>query len=391
MTTIGMLRNLCVPLLAASAGVSAQQALWEAAPGFRDFGAIAVSGGVVLTGNITGKGGTFAFDLQTGKLLWKLPGQMRNGPAAAAGRGFTVNDAGSDNYRLNAFDLKTGKVLWSKESPRFWSDSDLLLDSGRLYFAANDGKARAFDAATGALAWEFPFSPGRGNCPTTMAAAGGLVYFGGGEFPSNNSQGVFLWALDAGTGKEVWRFASKPDSWSRIGECVTAPAVAGGLVTVSGSNILYALDAGTGALRWKREVRRNVEGRDRARTLSPPYIAGGQVYAIFEEGLTGWNLRDGSPAFEFPGHFPPEQSIRRIASADGLLYFTANFEQPEADGNRQGFLYALDPATKRVTWKHRVNRESQYHDPTTWPTRYFTLTGGALLYENYGLIAKITR
>jgi outer membrane protein assembly factor BamB len=60
-------------------------------------------------------------------------------------------------------------------------------------------------------------------------------------------------------------------------------------------------------------------------------------------------------------------------------------------GNRQGFLYALDPATKQIRWKHRVNRPSQYNDPAVWPTSCFALGEGAVYYENYGFVAKVKR
>src|SRR4051812_38661816 len=54
---------------------------WEAKPGFRDFGQMAVSGDVVVTGNITSRGGVFAFSAATGKPLWSLPGgQLRGSP-----------------------------------------------------------------------------------------------------------------------------------------------------------------------------------------------------------------------------------------------------------------------------------------------------------------------
>jgi len=71
------------------------------------------------------------------------------------------------------------------------------------------------------------------------------------------------------------------------------------------------------------------------------------------------------------------------------VYFIANLEQPKTQGNRQGFLYAVDLATARVQWKHRVNREQPYVNE--WPTTYFALDGSAVYYENSGLLAKVSR
>ncbi len=381
-----------VVMLAVGTAVgSGQELLWESKLGFTGVGPIAVSGGVVVTGNTTANKGTVGLDEQTGKLLWRLPGQMKNGPAADGSHAYTISLVSGDNYRLTAADLKTGKVVWTFEARGLGSTTDLRADGGRVYVAGDDGVARAFDAVTGKLLWEFRYSPGKGMCPTTITQSGGFVYFGGGEENYAKSQGVFLWALDAATGKEAWRFAAKPETWSRIGECVTAPAVSDGVVAVAGAHIVYGLDARTGAEKWKQQVMRQVEGRLRARNLSAPHIMGGMVYAMFEEGLGGWALKTGAPAFEFAGRFPPDQDTRSIASADGILYFTSNFETPEMQGNRQGFLYALDPATKQIRWKHRVNRPSQYNDPAVWPTSCFALGEGAVYYENYGFVAKVKR
>ena len=57
-------------LLAAAPG----SLIWEARPGPRDFGAMIESGGLVVTGNVTGEGGIFAFDAATGALRWRFRG-----------------------------------------------------------------------------------------------------------------------------------------------------------------------------------------------------------------------------------------------------------------------------------------------------------------------------
>jgi len=76
-----------------------------------------------------------------------------------------------------------------------------------------------------------------------------------------------------------------------------------------------------------------------------------------------------------------------LALADGVAYFIANLEQPKAQGNRQGFLYAVDLATAQALWKHRVNREKPYVDE--WPTTYFAADSNSVYYENSGFLAKV--
>src|SRR5450631_2279495 len=60
--------------------------LWEAKPGPRDFGPPVEASGVVVTGNITGEGGLYAFSAETGKLLWKSRGGQSRGKLASDGQ-----------------------------------------------------------------------------------------------------------------------------------------------------------------------------------------------------------------------------------------------------------------------------------------------------------------
>lgn len=360
---------------------------WEARPGFRDFSSMAIAGDAVVTGNTSGRGGTFAFDAATGKLLWRIPGQMKGEPAAAGDAVFSVNDVGGDTFRLSALARKSGKPLWSVAGVKLGQrNGPPLASGGSVWLLSDNGKAGRYDAATGKLLWEHAYSPGRGYCPTALSLAEGILYFGGGEEPGARSQGRFLWALDAATGKELWRFAARPETGSP-GECVEAPAVAGGVVVTAAWNVLFALDAKTGALRWKQEVRRMVGGRNRRRTLSEPVIAGGAVYSYSQEGLLGWDLNTGNQVFEFPGNFPAEEHRNRMAAAGGILYFTANVTEPGAASSR--YLNALDLKTRRILWSHRVNRPSGPGAEADWRTRFFLPAGGAVYYENAMILVKL--
>lgn len=378
-------------LLLLGSAVGAQELLWEARAGFRDFGPIAVVDGVVVSGPPNGDRGLVGIDAASGRILWRAKGQVASGPAGDGRHVYAAVRVDQLVHRVIALDAKTGKQLWAAEGERWGGASRVHVADGRVFVVGLDGKARAFDAATGKLLWTFTYSPGKGYCPTDIASADGRVYFGGGESAHPRSQGVNLWALDAATGQEVWHYALKPERYSRIGECVQAPAVANGIVALTGSNLILGLDAASGQVLWQQAVLGVVDGFERRRPLSAPHIADGRVYAIYEEGLAGWDLATGARVLSFAGRFPPAERIRRIESADGRLYFTANFEQPEASRNRQGFLYALDLASGKVAWSHRVNRPSQYSDPDTWPTSEFTLDRDAIYYENFQFLAKLRR
>ena len=127
-------------------------------------------------------------------------------------------------------------------------------------FRANPARTGVFpsDGPTtlSELVWTFKTdvrSVGFGSSP---AVAGGVVYVG--------SLDNWLYALDARTGQEKWRFKTDDDVFS-------SPAVAGGMVYVgSWDNWLYALDAETGQEKWRFKTGGPV--------ASSPAIAGGVVY-----------------------------------------------------------------------------------------------------------------
>jgi len=371
---------------AATQTVSAdREARWETQTGFRDAGKIVVADGVVVTGNINGKGGTFAYDAATGKRLWQAPGHLRAGPVTDGRRVYSTNTG----VGLSAFDLKTGKVAWTVAGAETADGADLLLSDGRVFAVDDHGKLRVYEAASGRPLWVHEYSPGGylTYCPTTPVAADGLVYYAGDD--QNTPSQAFLWALNATTGEVVWRHAVKPNRADRYGSCVTPAAVGAGVVTVASNHVMLGLDGRTGAEKWRKAVERRVDGVAEPRPLSAPFVHDDRVYAIFEEGLIGWDVASGRRAFEFAGNFPASNYHRMLALAEGTVYFIANLEQSKAQGNRQGFLYAVDLATARVQWRHRVNREQPYVNE--WPTTYFAVDGSTVYYENAGLLAKVSR
>jgi outer membrane protein assembly factor BamB len=224
---------------------------WEARPGFRDFGKMAVSDGVVVTGNATGTGGTFGFHAATEALLWGTHGkQMKGAPAVDSQAAYVVGYVDGLRFGLSSLALKTGKPNWSVEEPDLGiHDAAPLVAPGRVYLISENGKVKAYDSLTGKPVWEQAYGPGKGKCPTAMSLADGVLYFGGGEVSYGGSAGRFLWALDAATGKVLWRYQAKPEEYDSGGACVTPPAVSGGIVVTASEHVLFALDAKTGALR----------------------------------------------------------------------------------------------------------------------------------------------
>jgi outer membrane protein assembly factor BamB len=121
--------------------------------------------------------------------------------------------AASGENRVYAIDVKRGRVLWTftteaapRLAPTIWE--------GRAYVGSDDGRVHCLDAITGKSIWEFnaAISPQRllgydrfGSIWPVRAGVmvdDGVAYFTAGLFPS---EGIYLFAVDAGTGKLKYR------------------------------------------------------------------------------------------------------------------------------------------------------------------------------------------
>ncbi len=188
----------------------------------------------------------YALDAATGKERWRFAanGAICSSPrvfaAETAGRpmaaGLALLCFGADSDSFYALDAATGALRW-----KFDGHSDRYLkpasDSGLVFFGSMDGNVYALALATGALAWRYPTGSG---IATDVILADGILYAG--------SRDHCFYALRADSSL-LWRFET-PDV---IGHgCTVAPGPEGAVVYFGGcDNNLYAVDAATGALRWK--------------------------------------------------------------------------------------------------------------------------------------------
>ena len=140
-----------------------------------------------------------------------------------------------------ALDLEQQAGLRDPEWPQF------------LHDAAHSGHGPATLTLRGRRAWTHPVV---GPVIASPVVAGGVVYFGGTD--------GYLHALDAGSGRELWRFAVGAELVN------TTPVVHGGLVYTGASGAaFFALDRRTGRPRWSAALR--------AEPTAPPVVAGGLV------------------------------------------------------------------------------------------------------------------
>ena len=143
---------------------------------------------------------------------------------------------------------------------------------------------------------ESVFSPGRNS--VIPAVADGTVFFG--------SRDGCLYAVEAETGKRLWRYSNE-GNW-----VISSPAVAEGLVIVGNSDGEYiqAIDARTGKEKWRRDTKINV--------FSSAIVIGGTVgIGDFYGKVWFLDLKTGGPKSVY--YFEERVNASPIVS-DAVLY-----------------------------------------------------------------------
>ncbi len=354
--------------------------VWEVKPRYRDSSALAAADGVLVTGNTSGTGGTFAYDLATGKPLWSVPGHIRGGPAIAGGFAYAVNDT-RDRYRfaLRKLDLRTGKAAWAAVEEDLGNhDGPPVVVGTQVALTSRNGAIAAFDVASGARSWQHA---GTRVCDGRLSAFDGLLYFSGGLAGTANT----LTALDAASGAPVW---SAVLSGTDGQGCGTGTVVANGLVVTGLGRDLMAFDARTGERKWARMVAATVGGRRENLALATLAVSDGVVYAASPTRIVGSDLATGRAVFEFALPVTAELGTLQLASAGPVLYVHANAPTPE--GKRgASMIYAVDVAEQRVLWTHHAGRVDQYDPLGSWATRFMLPIDGGLIYENSQLLVRL--
>jgi polyvinyl alcohol dehydrogenase (cytochrome) len=170
------------------------------------------------------------------------------------------------------------------------------------------GMAHAIDPDKGTLVWQYRFGQGSGLGGQFGGAADGQnVYFGVGDYQSQNPGGVK--AVQMATGKEVW---SAPPPQPRL--CAATPrcnpSQGGAVTTIPGAVIAGSLDGGVrayssedGKVLWTFDTNKDFETVNGAKGTgasidgSPMIVVGGMLYV--NSGYGGIAARPGNVLLAF--------------------------------------------------------------------------------------------
>jgi outer membrane protein assembly factor BamB len=189
-----------------------------------------------------------------------------------------------------------------------------LTVAGDTLYAADLQQARAMNTSSGQTLWTFPRNPqddNRGLFYATPAVSdAGRVCFAsqistGGLLSQRQS---IVWALDAESGEELWRFEGASEMYVEGGALGDSMFVIGN----SDGNV-YALDAESGTLQWTFETNHHV--------WATPLIVSDTVYVgSMDRHLYALDLNTGRVEWEFQrkGAFASTPVLK-----DGTLYIGA--------------------------------------------------------------------
>lgn len=221
-----------------------------------------------------------ALDFKTGREVWRFQSDsyILRAPAADAqagvvyvgGNGLSSADIDEGGaMRIYALDQNDGRLLWIYQS------SDGLIKSlwaggGRLVFVAYRDFLVGLDAAAGVEVyrrttgnWVQSFTP----LPLTLAPSGlpALAY---------GAANAFLNLADPRDGRLIWQYNVEGTFNYPIGNAVSDGRT---IYFISQRGDLHALDARTGALRWRRAT--GIEARD------GPALGAGHLFVTGADGL----------------------------------------------------------------------------------------------------------
>ena len=139
-----------------------------------------------------------------------------------AAQGSVFFTSASDG-RVGCLNAETGELIWEFVTGSAVGRSATYSDK-KIYIGSDDGNAYCIDAKSGDLIWKYKAAPAdrwmfsfgqmtsAWPVRTDIVVDNGIAYFGAGVFPHD---GTFVYALDAQTGKKIWRNGTHCETLNR--------------------------------------------------------------------------------------------------------------------------------------------------------------------------------
>lgn len=263
--------------------------------------------GASKQGGFGNYGLVFALDRNTGKQLWKFEGDddlkpVFCAPTMSDGNVYFGEGLHTDSgCRLFCLDAASGKPVWQFPTASH-TEGTPLIAGGKVYFTAGDDGLYCVDAKTGERKWQSAGQEQQLHIDGPPALSGNRVFIGSGLYT------LALLAVDAETGKEVWRTPINLRSF--------------GPPLVLGDRVVYGL--GTGNL--SADLFQYAEENGRNTEAAP---AGAVVCVNAADGKEVWR-------------YDLSRSVHTPLAADAFSVYATS---------RDGAVHCLDRKTGKLRWK----------------------------------------
>ena len=234
--------------------------LWEQSLGGGVMSELIVHDGTLYVSAMDGV--LYALDARNGRARWQArTGDYLHSSPAIAGNHVVVGSADGNVY---AFARSNGRERWraATKGPVYGTAG---FAQGIVAIASGDGVVYGIDNKSGDLRWRYALEPGPSAFAQSPAVTDGRRFYVG-AWDQN------VYALDARTGREVWRYRAS-DRGFYYSAAIARPALyQGRLLVPSNDNTLHCIDTNAGTSVWKQQAPGDKFG------YSSPVIAGDRIF-----------------------------------------------------------------------------------------------------------------
>ncbi|MHC4229644.1 MAG: PQQ-binding-like beta-propeller repeat protein, partial [Planctomycetota bacterium] len=309
-------------------------------------------------------------------VAWRasLPGHGSATPVVANGRVFVSStDRESDDLFALCFDISNGKQLWrrklgasSRQVPRNnMGTPSPVTDGKRVYFTFGSGELAGL-YYNGKPLWSRNLDSEYGNISMKYGYSSSPLLYGDKLYilmqrrdrsyraPDSSNLDAFILAVDANTGKNVWKQPRLTDAQDESLDSYSSPLLyknnGRDEILVIGADYVTATNPATGQELWRYGYAR--EKSTKWRNISSVGIGPRLIYGVRPKGGNGlFALRSGGEgslgedhvAWEFSG---PTPDVCTPLYYKGNLYVL--------DGKTGGVLTCLDAETGRQKWQGKL-------------------------------------
>lgn len=262
----------------------------------------------------------WALNAEDGEMVWKFPtqGGIASSPTVDRGAGLVM--FGSEDHTFNAVNYRTGRIVWSfTTKDRIRSSPAVAMD--HVFFGSDDGYLYALVSQNGRNMWTYDAGSPVRNRPyitdeaiifgTDLGEIIAVSLSGDRKWSYRTKRSVmssahvdikeglcfigshdgFLYALDANTGYNAWRFRT-------TGPIISTPVVFGETVIFgSVDKTLYSIDTISSREKWRFTIEEPI--------VSSPIIHHDNIYFGGTDGyLYCLNVRTGEELWKFKTEAP---------------------------------------------------------------------------------------